>query len=113
MVQVRGLAFLDDGQVAELSASETLDHVNGEGTYRGYEILTFEDGSTIVSRFEGEDTLSEDGRLAVFEGEFEYIDGSGRFEGIDGEGTHTGRNHMASGVGFYLDFQGTYTLSPD
>lgn len=113
LVQVRGLAFLDDGQVAEVSATETLDNVNGDGAYRGYEILTFEDGSTIVSRFEGEDQLSEDGRFVVFEGEFEYVGGSGRFEGIQGDGTQSGRNHLASGAGFYVDFEGTYTLSPN
>lgn len=44
LVQARGLAFLDDGQVAELSATETLDHVDGGGTYRAYEILPFESG---------------------------------------------------------------------
>lgn len=62
LIQASGLAFLDGGQVAEFSATETLDHVDGKGTYRGYEILTFEDGSTIVSLFDfhGTYTLSPD-----------------------------------------------------
>ena len=110
LVRARGLAFLENGEVAELLATETLDNLRGEGTYEGYEILTFEDGSTIVSRFEGEDMLSEDGKYVDFEGTHEYVSGTGRFAGIKGESTHQGRNHLASGMGFYLSFSGTYTL---
>lgn len=113
LVQARGLAFLDNGEVAELRATETLDNVAGEGTYQGYEVLTFEDGSTIVSRFEGENVTSDDGRFILFEGTFEYVHGTGRFEGIEGGGTHEGRNHASSGVGFYLNFEGTYSLPGD
>lgn len=110
LVRARGLAFLEGGEVADVLATETIDNVQGNGTYEGYEVLTFEDGSTIVSRFQGVDTLSEDGRYINFEGTHEYIGGTGRFAGITGEGTHEGRNHLASGAGFYLDFEVSYTL---
>lgn len=110
LARVRGLAFLDSGEVAEVLATETIDDVQGSGTYEGYEVLTFEDGSTIVSRFEGVSTVTEDGRYIDFQGTHEYIRGTGRFAGISGEGTHEGRNHLAAGVGFYFDFELTYTL---
>ncbi len=111
LLQARGLAFLDNGEVAEVMATEIIDNTNGKGTYQGYEVLTFEDGSTVVSQFEGQDSISEDGKYVLFEGAFNYIHGTGRFAGIEGGGTHEGRNHISSGVGFYVNFEGTYSLS--
>lgn len=111
LVQARGLAFLESGEVAEVTATEIIDDTKGEATYHGYEILTFEDGSSVMSKFEGTGTTSEGGKFVDFKGTFSYTGGTGRFEGIDGGGTHEGRNHAASGVGFYVNFEGTYTLS--
>lgn len=113
VAQPRGLAFLDSGDVAELRATETLESEGGEGTYRGYEVLTFEDGSTIVSEFEGEDRMSENGRHIDFQGTYRHIRGTGRFAGIEGSGTQEGRSYVASGAGFYVDVEGTYTLPSD
>lgn len=111
LVQAKGLAFLENDEVAEVTATEIIDDTNGNATYRGYEILTFEDGSTVVSKFEGSSTTSEDGRFIDFEGTFSYTGGTGRFAGIEGGGTHNGRNHAMSGAGFHVNFEGTYTLS--
>lgn len=110
LVKVRGLASFESGDVAVLQATEIIDDVAGSGTYEGYEILTFEDGSTIVSRFQGESTVTQDGQYIDFQGTHDYIGGTGRFAGMEGEGTHEGRNYLAAGAGFYFDFEATYTL---
>lgn len=111
LVQFRGLAFLDSGEVAEVMGTETLDRSEGGGTYRGYEVLTFEDGSTVVSQFEGRNEPGENPGQVQFEGTFQYISGTGRFAGIEGKGRHEGVNHVASGAGGYYDFEGTYSVS--
>jgi hypothetical protein len=113
LVRFSGLAFLDNGEVAEVRGTETLDRTEGKGTYRGYEVLTFEDGSTVVSRFEGRNMPGENEGQVQFEGTFRYVHGTGRFAGIEGSGSHEGVNHVQSGVGGYYDFEGTYSLSPN
>jgi hypothetical protein len=111
LVRFSGLAFLDNGDVAEVTGTETLDRTGGKGTYQGYEVLTFEDGSTVVSRFEGRNMPGENEEQVQFEGTFRYVDGTGRFAGIEGSGRHEGVNHVQSGVGGYYDFEGTYSIS--
>ncbi|MDR8394432.1 hypothetical protein NC796_25020 [Aliifodinibius sp. S!AR15-10] len=105
LVQARGLAFLENGDVAEVTATEIIDDTKGEATYQGYEILTFEDGSKVLSKFEGNSTTSKDGKFVDFEGTFSYTGGTGRFAGIEGSGTHEGRNHASSGAGFYVNLR--------
>ena len=90
LVRFRGLAFLDNGEVAEVAGTETLDRTGGKGTYRGYEVLTFEDGSTVVSQFEGHNMPGENEGQVQFEGTFRYVHGTGRFAGIEGSGRHEG-----------------------
>lgn len=110
LVRFKGLAFLDNGEVAEVTGTETLDRTGGEGTYRGYEVLTFEDGSTVVSQFEGRNMPGENAGQVQFEGTFRYVHGTGRFAGIEGSGRHEGINHVKSGAGGYYDFEGTYSV---
>ncbi|NGP75121.1 hypothetical protein G3570_00640 [Balneolaceae bacterium YR4-1] len=111
LLRAKGLAFLENGEVAEVTATEIIDDINGNATYWGYEILTFEDGSTVANKFEGNSTTSRDGKFVDFEGTFTYTQGTGRFAGIEGSGTHEGRNYASSGAGFYVNFEGTFTLS--
>lgn len=110
LVRFRGLAFLDNGEVAEVTGTETLDRSEGSGTYQGYEVLTFEDGSTVVSQFEGRNRPGENEGQVQFEGTFRYVHGTGRFAGIEGSGRHEGVNHVKSGAGGYYDFEGTYSV---
>lgn len=111
LARFSGLAFLDDGEVAEVMGAETLDRSGGKGTYRGYEVLVFEDGSTVVSLIEGRNVPAENSDHVAFEGTYRYIRGTGRFEGIEGGGGHEGIVHVTSGAGGYYDFQGTYSVT--
>ncbi|MDX1619221.1 MAG: hypothetical protein R3224_10590 [Balneolaceae bacterium] len=111
LVHFKGLVFLDNDEIAQVMGTETLHLSKGSGTYQGYEVLIFKDGSTIISRFEGTNRPAENGRYVEFEGSFHYTHGTGRFAGIKGNGTHKGRNYVASGAGGYYDFEGSYSLS--
>lgn len=110
LVHFKGLVFLDNGEVAEVMGVETIHRPKESGTYRGYEVITFKDGSTIMSQFEGTNKPSEDGKYVQFEGTLTYANGTGRFAGIEGSGTLEGRNYIATGSGGYYDFEGTYSV---
>ena len=111
LVHFKGLMFLDNDEVARIMGTETLHFSKESGSYQGYEVLTFKDGSTIMSKIKGTNQLSENGQYVDFNGSFEYTRGTGRFEGISGSGTHSGRNYIAWGVGGYYDIEGSYSLS--
>lgn len=49
LVHFKGLVFLDNGEVAEVMGTETIYRPKESGRYLGYEVLTFKDGSTIMS----------------------------------------------------------------
>lgn len=113
LAHFKGLVFLDNGEVAEVMGAETIHRPKGSGTYRGYEVLTFKDGSTIMSQMEGSNKPSEDGKYVHFKGIFTYTNGTGRFEGIEGSGELEGRSYIATGSGGYYDFEGTYSITSD
>jgi hypothetical protein len=85
-----GLAFFEDGEVAQFSSRGTFDYINGEGPYQGYAKYIFKDGSTIVVKFLGTVKKGEKGKVA--EGSGDYVNGTGRFEGIKGSGSYTCKN---------------------
>ncbi|MDR8392402.1 hypothetical protein NC796_14710 [Aliifodinibius sp. S!AR15-10] len=110
LAHFKGLVFLNNGEIAEVMGAETIHRPKGSGRYLGYEVLTFSDGSTIMSKVEGSNKPSEDGKSVQFEGTFTYIQGTGRFAGIEGSGELEGRSYIASGSGGYYDFEGTYSV---
>ncbi len=110
LAHFKGLVFLDNGEVAEVMGTETIYRPKGSGRYLGYEVITFKDGSTIMSQFEGTNKPNEDGKYVQFEGTFTYTNGTGRFAGIEGSGELKGRNYIATGSGGYYDFKGTYSV---
>lgn len=110
LAHFKGLVFLDNGEVAEVMGTETIHRPKGSGRYLGYEVLTFKDGSTIMSQVEGSNKPSEDGTNVQFEGTITYIQGTGRFEGIEGSGELEGRSYIATGSGGYYDFEGSYSV---
>ena len=105
-----GLVSFDTGEVASAVMKWTVDYTKGNGIHRTYTIMTFEDGSTIVSMEEGSAQRGPKG--SRFEGKIVISQGSGRFAGIQGKGTYTGRRILpiASGVPLYVDRIVTYTL---
>jgi hypothetical protein len=107
----QGLAFTGD-EVGTYRGWVTLDYTNGKGKHEGYGIVTYEDGSTQVTRSEGTTETSKDGKISEFGGTFTYISGAGRFEGIQGKGTYAGKRvaPLAAGADTYLDQTSTYEL---
>jgi hypothetical protein len=88
-----GLAFFENGEIAKVIAHVLNDRISGKGGQSiGYTIYTFEDGSTIVQRFQ---RLLVSGDLSA-KVTGELIKGTGRFEGIKGTVSGASKNFPAS-----------------
>ena len=89
---MEGLAFFENGEIAKVRSHAISDTIPGKGGQAiGYSIFTFEDGSTIVTRFQRLMVRDESGNLSA-KNTSELIKGTGRFEGIKGTASATGRN---------------------
>ncbi len=110
LAHFKGLFFLNNCEVADVMGAETIYRPKEGGRYLGYEVLTFKDGSTIMSQVEGSNKPSEVGKSVQFEAAITYIQGIGRFEGIEGTGELEGHSYIATGSGGYYDFEGTYSV---
>jgi len=91
-----GLAFLENGEIAKMRAHVAYDSIPGKGSQQiGYTIYTFEDGSTIVVRFQ---RLLEPVKSGVSSAKVtsDIIKGTGRFEGIKGNTSGTGKSFPGS-----------------
>lgn len=104
VMQQRGFAFYDDGQVATVNVWLTFKRSAGGTSYRGYAVYSFPDGASKVGRFTG----SGDPR-GEQSGQFTLESGSGRYEGITGQGSFSGRGFPPHGD-IYLDVSGAYSL---
>jgi hypothetical protein len=110
---LEGLAYCEDGDIAKVRHHNIFDFAPKQGAQSiGYSIFTFEDGSTVVIRFQ---------RLSVYEPSgtasakvtSEIIKGTGRFEGIKGTASATGKNFVSSkeeAFRAFTDGTWTYTL---
>jgi hypothetical protein len=87
----RGVAVYENGDVAAYHSLGTFDFINSNGPFQGYTNLTFQDGSTIMVKFEGTMKKAEGQKLAEFLGQGKYIKGTGRFQGIKGDMSFKGR----------------------
>ena len=88
-----GLAFFENGEIAKVRSHNLSDRISGKGSQViGYTIYTFEDGSTIVQRFQ---RLMVSGDLSA-KATGELIKGTGRFEGIKGTVSGTSRSFPGS-----------------
>jgi hypothetical protein len=105
-----GLAFFENGEIAKVRSHNLNDRIQGKGGQTiGYTIYTFEDGSTIVQRFQrllvsGDPTAKATGELTK---------GTGRFEGIKGTVSGTSKTFPASKgevTRITSDMTFTYTL---
>jgi len=105
-----GLAFFENGEIAKVSSHNLSDRISGKGGQTiGYTIYTFEDGSTIVQRFQR--LLVSGDVSAKVTGEL--IKGTGRFQGIKGTVSGTSKSFRASkgeAVRNTSDTTFTYTL---
>ena len=83
------------------STSATIDPITGAIT-NGMQTITFGDGSTLTSTFEGQ--IFADGSVM---GTFAFIGGTGALAGASGGGTFVG---VTDGSTFDSDIEGTLTL---
>ncbi len=113
--QANGLAFYtkgsENGEVIPRVWISNFDVVMGKGTFTGYEVKTFKDGSTIVVKANGTQTPIDGGKRTAFEGTWEVAGGTGRYAGAKGSGTFKGERvgDAKTGADNYVDWTGTIT----
>ena len=106
----KGLALFEKGEVATCTNWATVDLIKGNGSFQGYSLLTYQDGSSSTQKFQG---TMESG---VYKGMAEFTMGTKRFEGIKGTLSITGKaltpysKEKGTWGDAYFDFAGTYTL---
>ena len=109
----RGLVSSDTGEVATQLTKLLFDYTNGSGPFQAYNLISYEDGSTKISKVQGRTTAQASG-VSTFEGTYTFIKGTGRFEGIQGSASFSGKRTAPLTPGgpaeCYLDFTETYTL---
>ncbi len=111
-----GAVTLENGEAGSMKALFISDVMPKGGSFLGYLILTFADGSTILLSFRpGTFSPDPEGKFALIQqGSGELVNGSGRFKGIKGTMSMTGKvlkptKGEVGGKG-YNDFTLTYTL---
>jgi len=114
VAEARGLYFDDiKKEVGTYSNRVMFDYINGSGTHWGYDLRTYEDGSTMVTKFEGT-TMAGEGGISSFKGTGSFIKGTGRYEGIQGGTSYAGKRLAPLTPGgpadCYADFTGSYTV---
>ncbi|MEW6751801.1 MAG: hypothetical protein AB1505_12610 [Candidatus Latescibacterota bacterium] len=114
LIVQKGLSFAESGEVGTCTGYITIDYINGKGRHDGYSVVTYDDGSTQLSRAQGSTTPTRGGKRSKFEGSLTYVGGTGRFKGMSGGGSYTGKRvaPLAEGADCYMDVTATYTL-PD
>jgi hypothetical protein len=110
LFESKGIGFSEKWGACLIYQICTLDLIKGEGTHQGYNQVTFPDGSTLTTKFEGKNMGASRTITGSHssEGTFTYIKGTGKFEGIQGGGTYKSY-HMGPGQ-WYSDSEGEYTL---
>jgi hypothetical protein len=110
----KGLEFVEgSGDVGNYSMKVMFDYRNGAGLFQGYSMITFGDGSTLTTQYEGTTTPHPSG-VSTWGGTVSLVRGTGRFEGIQGTASFTGKRVAPLTPGgsadCYTDFVRTYTL---
>jgi hypothetical protein len=111
-----GLALFEDGEVATFKAFSTSDTIVGKGGLsQGYLLLTFVDGSTVITSFHQTSTPDPEGKFAwVSKLTGEILKGTGRFEGIKGNLSGEGKQFKPEkgdlGGKSTVNYTFTYTL---
>jgi hypothetical protein len=111
--RMEGLAYCENGEIAKMRSDNVADVVPGKGAEAlGYTFFTFEDGATIIVRFQRSVAYGQS-TTGSAKASSEIIKGTGRFEGIKGTTSGTGKNFRQSkeepGRAF-TDITLTYTL---
>jgi hypothetical protein len=114
----RGLSVYENGEVALVSSWGTFDNeiTKRVGKSEVFNLYTFEDGSTIMAKYNMKAILSPKDSKHKFEFSGEFTDGTGRFKGIKGNLSGSGKQYTpvagdTKGEA-YFEVMGTYTLPP-
>jgi len=115
VVEKRGVAVFEDGEVAAYHGQFRFDYIKQQGgSFQGYVQLTFKDGSTTLAKVQGTQTLTPGEKLPTVAGKSEYIKGTGRFQGIKGNVSFIGKSITPYGGetkgDMVMDLTSTYTL---
>lgn len=89
MALFRGMAIFEDGRLADHWYGGHFDFQGDAGDFAGYAYWVFEDGSTLLSQYEGVASEGARGGI-VFEGVHHNITGTGIYQGVSGNGTFEG-----------------------
>jgi hypothetical protein len=114
--QSHGLAFYtkgpDAGEIIPRMSTSIFDVVKRKGTFSGYEVKTFKDGSMVVLKNNGTITPIDGGKKCAYEGTWEVAGGTERYAGAQGSGTFKGERigDPKTGADDYIDFTGTITM---
>ena len=110
LIEAKGIAFYDKWGSAVTIMTISLDLIKGAGTFHGYTLTTYPDGSTTIGKFEGKSTATGATLtgMASSEGTWTYTKGTGKFQGIQGKGTF--KSYILGPGQFYSDNEGEYTL---
>jgi hypothetical protein len=86
----RGIAIFPEDNIAGHRYDGWFDLTKGSGTFHGYALWTFEDGSELRADYSGEARdAGADGFFVA--AKFRDFSGTGRFKGATGEGSFAGR----------------------
>jgi len=86
--ELDGLFFSNDDQKAKYRAAAQIYVIGETRVYgQGYEVYTFDDGSTLSLRI----GMRKEGEVGdSYSGGIEVLNGTGRYRGVSGSGTFTG-----------------------
>ena len=107
-----GLAFFENGEIAKVRIHSLVDAMKKGAQAIGYIIYTFDDGSTIVNRYQRLNVADQSGNFSA-KTTSEITKGTGRFEGIKGTSSSTGKDFPATkeeAARLFNDSTLTYTL---
>ena len=111
----QGLGFFDNGEIAKMTNYNIYDRRTGKGAQIiGYTIYTFDDGSTITTRFQRLTVVDNSGNISA-QVTAEVIKGTGRYDGMKGTISGTGKNFQGNKevpTRYFNDVTFTYTLPP-
>jgi len=108
--QSHGLTFYtkgpDNGEIVARMGTSIIDVVKGKGTFTGYEVKTFSDGSMVFVKGSGTQTPIDGGKKTAIEGTWEVSGGTGRYMGAKGTGTFKGERigDLKTGGDNYIDW---------
>lgn len=86
-----GLALFESGDMAGYESWETYERDHENIICNGYAQFRYMDGITNMIRYQGKGKAIRKDEVWVYEGECEYVGGTGPYEGLCGKGHYNGK----------------------